>query len=414
MADPTPRIAAYTWRRQWKAEICTGLVGGASGLAAFVAMRSLGAPRWTPQFLAVAGQIPWLVAPGLEAFTRRLDARRTFIWLGLAANVPLLALAFLPVEAQGEHGHGVGPWWWFLGAMIALVALDGLYLPLRSALIRANYAENVRGRFFGWISGVSKTATVASSKLGGLMLDHDPRLVRVYFPLAGIAGIVEHYLISRIRWHRAEALRPAESTGVIGHFRDALREGWAILGRDRDFRIYEIGFMLYGLGFLMSQPLLAEFMDRTLKLTYSEATWALGFAEPVSYLVVALVVGPMLPRLGVVAVTCAAFLLLSWFFVSMAFVTSPAAFVALFFLFGATMAGVNLGWNLGPMRFAPPGKTRAYMAVHLLLVGARIVVAPFLGFALSRWVGTPFVFGVSSVVVAAGAVTTGLLARRVR
>ena len=140
----------------------------------------------------------------------------------------------------------------------------------------------------------------------------------------------------------------------------------------------------------------------------------LGFGEPVSYLVVALVVGPMLPRLGVVAVTCAAFLLLSWFFVSMAFVTTPAWFIALYFVFGATMAGVNLGWNLGPMRFAPPGKTRAYMAVHLLLVGVRILVAPFLGFALSRWVGTPLVFGVSSVLVAAGAVTTGLLARRVR
>lgn len=414
MPDATPRLASYTWQRQWKAEVCTGLVAGASGLASFVAIRSLGAPSWTPQLIAVAGQIPWILAPGLEVLTRRLDARRAFIWLGLAANVPLILLALLPVTRTGDHGEGLGPWSWFVVAMVVLSALDGLYIPLRSALIRANYAESVRGRFFGWLSAVSKSATVASSKFGGVLLDLDPRLLRVFYPLAGIAGIVEHVLVARIKWHRAEAVRPTDEGGMARAFVEALREGGRLLARDRDFRIYEIGFMLYGTGFLMSHPLVAEFMHGTLRLSYGEATWAVGFAEPLSYLAVALLVGPALHRLGVVPVTAAAFLLLSWFFVALAFVETPAGFVALYFVFGACMAGVNLGWNLGPMRFAPPGRARAYASVHLLLVGLRIAVGPALGWLIAREVGVRCAFGVSSVLVAAGAVTTGLLARRVR
>lgn len=210
-------------------------------------------------------------------------------------------------------------------------------------------------------------------------------------------------------------MRPAaEDPGWAGHFTASLRDGWAILARDRDFRIYETGFMLYGLGFLASHPLLAEFMDRTLGLSYGEATWALGFAEPVSYLLVALLVGPLLHRIGLVRATSVSFAVLACFFAAAMFVSTSAALVALYFVFGGCMAGVNLGWNLGPMKFAPPGRARAYAAVHMVLVGVRIAIAPLLGFALSRAVGTRAVFGLSAALVAAGAVTTGLLARRVR
>jgi MFS family permease len=410
-----PRIAAYTWTRLWRPELLGGLVGGITGLASFVAMRSLGAPDWTPQFLAVASQSVWLVAPGLEAFTSRLDARRTILWLGFLSYVPLLLLAFLPVTPTAEgHGAGVGPWGWFVAAIVVLGALDGAFLPVRGALLRGNFPDEVRGRFFGWMSAVSKAATVASSKVGGVLLDLDPRWLRVVFPLAGVAGIAKHVSMARIRWHRSEAVRAEDHDDTAGRFVLRLREGWAVLRDDRAFLVYEIGFMLYGLGFLSSHPLLADFMNRTLRLSYDEATWALGFAEPLSYLAVALLVGPVVHRAGIVVVTCGSFLVLTTFFLALAFVETPFAFVVLHFVFGASMAGVNLGWNLGPLRFAPAGKARAYSAVHLLMVGVRIAIAPFFGYWLAHWAGVRMAFGVSAVLVAAGAVTTGLLGRRIR
>lgn len=407
------RLAGYTWTRQWKAEIFTGMVGGISGLAGFAAMRSLGAPTWVPTLIAVAGQLLWIVAPGLETFTARLDPRRTILWVGIVANVPLLLTAFLPVttslDAEG-HARGAGPWAVFLVGVIVLTALDAVYIPLRGALVRANYEEAIRGRVFGWLSAVSKVASMASAKASGLMLDMDARWIRVVFPFAGICGLIEHGLLARIRWHRREL--PAE--GAKQGFRASLREGWSILRRDRSFLTFEIGFLLYGLGFLMSEPQTAVFTERDLRLSYAEQTWAKAVAESVAYMAVALLVGRKLSKLGIVPVTAAAFLALSVYFVALSRVTTATEYALLSVLFGATMACVNLGWNLGPLRFAPAGKARAYAAVHLTMVGVRIAVGPLLGLAVSAWGGPRLCFGVSSVLVAAGAVTTWNLARRVR
>jgi hypothetical protein len=408
--DSTPRLARYTWRRQWPAEACKGMVDGVSGLAAFAAMRSLGAPEWVAVLIAVAGQALWIVAPGLEALTARIDHRKAILWLGVAANVPLLCVAFVHVNVEGAEGAGRGWWRVFVAAVVVLTALDALYIPLRGAMIRANYAERVRGLYFGLLSAVSKATSIVSSKGAGLLLDHDPRMLRVVFPVAGCFGLLEHWQLARVRWHRAET--PAVGGGS-GFFR-LLRDGWGILRADRDFRVYEIGFSLYGLGFLMSQPLFSIFEEKHLQLSYDELTWAVGVADPAAYLAAVLLLGPRIPKIGIVKLTAAAFLGLSLYMLLLTQVGAPWQYVFLRALFGVVMAGVNLGWNLGPLAFAPPGRARAYAAVHVCIVGIRVAIGPALGYALATVTGPRLVFGVSCVVVAAGCVTTSLLAKRVR
>lgn len=415
MASATPRIAQYTFRRQAPAEVCTGLVAGVSGLASFAALKSLGAPEWTPQVIAVLGQSVWFLAPGLEAFVAHLDARRAFLWLGFLANLPLVALVLLPVERTGDDGAGTGAVAPFAAAIVLLMALDALYLPLRGALVRANYPEAVRGGYFSRLAAISKVAHVVSSKASGWLLHADPRFLRVVFPVAGIVGLVEHWLLSRIRLHRTENPSGiAGGGGLPSRFAESLRDGWAILLRDRDFRTYEVAFMLYGFGFAMSNPLLPVFADGVLGLGYSDYTWAQGVADPVCHLAAGLLLGSLLPRLGVVRVSGAAFLGLAAYFVAMATATGPLDFVLLSALAGASMSAVNLGWSLGPLRFAPQGRARAYAATHMCLVGVRLAIAPFVGFALSQAIGVRAVFLVSAGLVAAGAVTAAFLARRVR
>lgn len=415
LTAPFPRIAAYTFRRQVPAEICTGLVAGVSSLAGFAALKSLGAPDWAPQVIAVAGQSIWLFAPGLEAFVAHLDARRAFLWLGLVANVPLIALLFLPVERTGPDGAGTGLVLPFVAAIVVLTALDALYLPLRGALVRANYPDAVRGRYFTRLTAIARSATIVSSKAAGWLLHDDPRFLRVVFPLAGVVGLVEHALLARIRLHRTENPSGVAGEGsAVGRFAEALREGVRVLARDAAFRTYEVAFMLYGLGFAMSHSLVPAFAKDEMRLGYDEFTWAQGVAEPVAYLLTGLALGRVLARAGLVRLTAAAFLSLAVFFTALVFVRSPAQYIALWVLFGATMSAVNIGWNLGPLQFAPTGQARAYASIHVCLVGARIAVGPFLGYGLSRWIGTRTVFGVSAALVAAGSIVAWRLARRTR
>ena len=71
-----PRVARYTFARQWPADACAGAVEGLLGLAAFAAMRSLGAGPWVASLFVTFGQLFWLLAPTWEAAFAAADGRR--------------------------------------------------------------------------------------------------------------------------------------------------------------------------------------------------------------------------------------------------------------------------------------------------------------------------------------------------
>lgn len=404
------RVARYTWSRQWRAELCAGLVEGTVGVASFTAVRSLGAPDWVAALFVSFGQILWLAAPVWEAAFARFHIRQAFLWMGLAANGPMLLVAFVDDRALAA-GWGLHL---FAGVVIVAAAVDAAYVPHRSALASANYPLAVRGRLFATLSTVSKLSSIAAAKASGWLLDADHRWLRVLFPLAGVFGLVEHWILSRIHWHRSGRPTVRKWGGPGSAFAaaaDAWRETGRILRDDRAFLVYEMGFLLYGSGFLMSNPLITIYAAHDLRLTYSEWTSASGLAQPLAYAVTILACGRALDRFGVVRTTAAAFGLLTGFFLLMPFVASAGELVACFLLFGVTMALVNLGWTLGPMSFAPPGRARSYTTVHVLFVGLRSAFAPFAGVWLSRRIGIAGVFTVSAGLVALGCLTMVALAR---
>jgi MFS family permease len=399
-----PRVARYTWSRQWPAELCAGAVEGFLGVASFTAMRSLGAPDWIAALFVSFGQILWLAAPAWEAAFARFHFRQAFLWMGLAANAPMLLVALVDDEALAE-GWGL---WLFAGVIVIAAAVDAAYVPHRGALAGANYPLAVRGRLFAMLSTVSRFSTIVAAKTSGWLLDADFRWIRVLFPIAGVCGLLEHWTLSRIRWQRAGVpkSRPWRGAGTAAAAAtDAWRDTIRVLRDDRGFRTYEIGFLLYGSGFLMSNPLVTIFAVHDLALSYGEWTTASGLAQPLAYVATILTFGRAVDRFGVVRTTAAAFALLTLFFTSMPFVRDAIALDVCYLLFGVAMALVNLGWTLGPLEFAPTGQARTYSTVHVLFVGVRSAVAPFLGWWLSTRIGIAAVFAISACLVAAGCVT---------
>jgi len=409
-----PRVARYTFARQWPADACAGAVEGLLGLAAFAAMRSLGAGPWAASLFVTFGQLFWLLAPTWEAAFARFHFRTAFVWMGVVANAPLILVAFVDPSAADMR---VGLWI-FAAAIIVQAAVEAAYVPHKGALLTANVPTAVRGRLFGMLSTISKVGCIASAKVGGRLLDHDPQWLRVVFPAAGVLGLVEHWIISRIRWHRDGRPTVRRWTGARSAWSaatDAWRESRRILVKDRAFFAYETGFMLYGLGFLMSSPMIVVYAERDLFLSYDQWTWAQGAALPAAYIVTILLAGRVVDRLGVVRTTASAFALLAAFFLSMMLVATGAQLVAAYLVLGVAMAVVNLGWSLGPLAFAPPRQARSYLTVHVLCVGVRSAVAPFLGLWIAEKSGGVMpVFAYSAALVALGCVVLAGLARRTR
>jgi MFS family permease len=405
-----PRVARYTWARQWKAELCAGAVDGILGIASFTAMRALGAPDWVAALFVSIGQVLWLAAPMWEAAFARFHLRQSFLWMGLAANAPMLLVAFVD-EDSVRDGWGLRL---FAAAVIVAAAVDAAYVPHKNALAGANYPAAVRGKLFATLSVISRASAIAGAKVSGWLLDADALWLRVLFPVAAIFGLLEHWALSRVHWHRAGRPRVRKWDGTasaLAASADAWRETRRILREDRAFLVYEIGFLLYGFGFLMSNPVITIFAVHDLHLRYSEWTSATGFAQPLAYAFTIVAFGRALDRFGVVRTTAAAFGLLTVFFALMPSVSTASGLEARYLLFGVTMALVNLGWTLGPISFAPPGRARSYTTVHVLFVGIRSATAPFLGVWLYGRTGAAPVFLASAALVALGCATMVRLSR---
>ncbi len=381
-----------------RAAACLGFATGIFNLLGFAAQRSLGGPEWVVPLITF-WQALWIVAPAVEPVLSRFPPRKAFRWIGLVACAPILLVALLDVVPTGSEGRGVGSVPLLMGAMFLWYATNIVYVPHRVALLSANMPAGVRGRVYAMLSATELIVTMVTARIGGSLLDGDPRWLRAIFPVGAAVGFLGYGQLSRIRWrwerqwaHRRGARRDATMAAVGLAWRKTL----VVFRRDRGFRLYEIGFMLYGMGLLMSQPLVTILAERDLRLSYGEWTRASAVAFPLTMIAVMTFLGRIVDRLGVARTTGGAFLVLSVFFATLPAVTGAWGLAGAHVILGLGMAGVSLGWNLGPLHFAPEGRARAYGAVHLLLVGVRSALAPGIGYALMRLVSIQAAFLLSA------------------
>jgi MFS family permease len=408
VARTLPLVARYTWALQWPSAALEELAAGVVGLSAFVVERSLGAPEEAVPVLIALWQLVWVFAPGIGTLLARADPQRLWRLLAFSTFLPLAGVAFVGITPTDDPGHGTGNLWLFLALMALHYGAAIATVPHRGALLRTNYPQHVRGRMFGLFMVANLLAAGIAAKSVGYLLDRDPRWVRAIYPAAAVAGIAAFLLMGRIRWRRsreARRLAAAAADGVVKAMTHAWRETFRILREDKAFGTFERGFMLYGLGFLSSVGLLVLYSEKELHLSYSKWTWAQSVAFPLAQIAGAALFGRLSDRLGVVRTTALSFFVLCGFFALMPFIHSSTGLAAAYVLWGVAMGGVNVGWSLGPLHFAPDGEAHMYGAVHFCMVGIRSLVGPFLGFAMKVLFGYTPAFVLSAALVAWGGVT---------
>ncbi len=407
MARPVPRLARYTLRHQWPAVLLEGATVGFVSLAPFVVKRSLGAGAAIVPLLITIWQTSWIFAPAVAPVLARHDPQRSWRRIALLSHLPLLLVGLVWVEPTGSGGSGTGNLALFLCALSLYYGAGVASLTHRGALLRANYAPEVRGRLWGLLQTVTILATVAAAKTGGWLLDHDPRTLRVIFPCAAVLGYVGFFRLGRIRWRRQRRalLGASGGDGPLRAILGAMRETVRILREDKAFRTFQIAFMLYGFAFLMSWALLVLLAEESLRLSYSDWTWAQGFAFPLSQIAGMALFGRIYDRIGVVRTTALSYGMLFVFLLWVPHVAGATDLAFAYALFGMSMSGVNLGWGLGPPHFAPEGKAHIYTAAHLSCVGFRSLFAPFLGYGLEALFSTKVAFAVAAALMALGAAT---------
>lgn len=312
----------------------------------------------------------------------------SFMWANIAhgrARVALLsalqalfalAVGSIALAPAGIHGMVLT----ILLVIVARMLWAGV-LTVRAVVWSANYPRHLMARITGRIVLLGSLGVVAVASLAGWLLDRGAHQARLLYALAALVGLAGAWRYRRVRVRReyqllaAEAGEGASQPFSLAMLRDILRE-------DPAFRAYMACMGLYGSGNLMiSAQLVVLFTDR-LGMPGSRQILLLTVL-PLATMPVFL---PLWARLFDGGHIIAYRARQCWVLVAAALVFTVGVLLRQQWLlwpasvlYGAGMAGANLGWNLGHNDFASRGRAQHYMGVHVTLTGVRGLMAPPIG-----------------------------------
>jgi len=271
-----------------------------------------------------------------------------------------------------------------LGAVLLARTLWAGILTVRASVWSANYPRYQMARMTARLVLATSLGIAAVALAAGIVMDTHPAWARWLYVLALFTGLAAAWRYRAVRVRRQYQLLAAEAgegRASSAFSLDMLRE---ILRADPQFRRYMFWLGLYGSGNLM--------MNAQLVVLFSDRLGMGGLRQIVLLTVVPLLAMPLFmpawARLfdgghiiayrarqcwslvaAMVLLTAAVALRLPW-------LLWPGSL-----LVGISLAGANLGWNLGHNDFATPGRAQHYMGVHVTLTGVRGLLAPAAGMA---------------------------------
>ncbi|MHC5019543.1 MAG: MFS transporter [Planctomycetota bacterium] len=336
----------------------------------FLLAKDLAAPRWAVMTGAALTAFPMVLTPVLTPFVAKWNRKKLFWSCGVLGRCSFLVLAFV----------GTWPPFWFVGMLPWFVA--PFVLPAFHLYWQANYPSRVRGRLWGRAELLRGLVMVSCYWAFGSALEADPDARRIIFPFAGICGAAALAMIGHVRLRRL----PAGKESMRARTRS--RNPWApaidLLKQRRSFLSYEAGFMLYGMGFMLTNFLRDDHFARDMNLSPLEFNiflalfqLAMPFASPFY--------GWLFDRAKAAWTTAVACCLLVPYGLLLAYADTVELVWLSGVAMGIGMAGVHVCWNLGTVEFARGKDPSPYTAIHAAAVGIRAMAALPVAYFIQLW-----------------------------
>lgn len=291
-------------------------------------------------------------------------------------------------------------YWQFFACHAVACVGAAAWTPVSGKLLQHFYADAIRGRAYAALNAVTLLAGLASAYAVGAWLERDPQAFRWYLPAAaaiqlgtiatlyGLArrmGVTDGAASGRGRRKWSDLLRPVLHMGRV-------------LRGDRTFRLYEAAFMTYGGAYMFCDAILPVLATDRLGMGYQDFAHATQVVARFATLAAILPMGLLMDRIGPMRTSSLAFVMLGAYPLLLLAAGGPTGVAAASLVWGVAMAGVQMGWMLGPVSLAPsPDRVPQYVAIHATLVGVRGALFQGLGMAAYKLTGS---FAVPLVVAA--------------
>jgi len=325
------------------------------------------------------------------------------------------ALVAIPLASAG---FAQDFWTLLICYAVACIGVSG-WSPVAGELLKGFYGDAKRGRAFGIINTAMFVSWTCVTLGIGYALDVDENAYAIFLPLAGGAygaGILilrRLVLTTGLQTRRALELKePFRMRRIV----EPVLHMKKILKTDRLFARYEIAFMTYGFGWMICSALLPVLATDKFHMDYTDFAQSTQAVYPLCMLAMTYPMGRIMDRIGPAKMSCLSFGWLTLYPVALLVAKTIFGVGVATVFYGTAMAGVHIGWMLGPVAFAKTNeRVGQYVAVHATLVGLRGVVAQGLGMLIYKITGQfGWPLGVAAATFAAASYQMWTLGQRLK
>jgi len=341
-----------------------------------------------------------------EIRKRIKNKRKLLVVIGLITRLPLIAIIFFPWIPESSISLKLNL---FIVSIFCAYFADPVILPVINTLLKGNYRNQLFGRLYSYGGQAKLLITLITAFAFGMILDFSSNAYMVVYPFVGITGIISIWLLLLIPYRSI-----ADEHEFSGKFwlviKDSLKNMLYILKNNRPFLDFEMGYMLYGIAYMMITPVISIIMVKVLNLSFSD----IGFYKTISNIITVATLpyfgrlaGKIDPRqLGSITFIAK---FLSVLFVGVSLFWSASFSIAgfrivyilvpAFFAYGIFYGAGTISWNVSSAYFCKSEDVANYHSVHLSLVGFRASFSQLLVVALLNYISYSSVFLIALILL---------------
>jgi MFS family permease len=390
-------------------QLLEGLIRGVLLLNEFVFLKSMGGDDWQIGLLFQFSTVVLVFSLLIDELVKRLDKKKLLKSIALITRLPLFLMLFFPSAVGTDENR------WIFHLLFLLIfflyfSAQIVVLPIINQYLKKSFAPENFGKFFGYASSANKVVMLLTTLIAGLLFDAYPDSYIYVYPVIGVLGIVSIYLLTYIKVD-LPAIDFAEMS-IIRKFIKSTKSIKEVFAKNKAFRDFEFGFMLYGIAFMITYPVIALYFVDVLDLNFS----SIGLFKT-GYNIVAILILPFMGALmdkidpRKFAMLTFGSLMINLIFLSMAEYlpqsfeiynfSLPYILIFAMLFAGSFAATMSLLWSVGSTYFSKPESTGHYQSIHLSMVGFRSLFAPLFGVALLELLGYTAVFALSAALLLA-------------
>ena len=384
-------------------QLFNGITLGVVLLQDIILKKSLGGSDFQVMVISLLINSAFLVSIyGSEIVNRSRSRAKTIIWFGLASKAFFILLPLID-----------SPVFYILCISVSAY-LDSMMLSSWNIVFKHNYSEKNRSRLFSYASVLQVLVLLGVSTLFGHFLDLNQNIYKIFFPIAGVFGMLTYYTLAKMislsmddYSGRGNDVKTVYSLKLI---KDILvfpaRDLKRIFTKNKAFFKFEMYFFLYGMAFLTITPAIPVFLVDNLKLGYAPISLAKGLLFNSALIIFTPLMGKIHGKGNperfsgyvFIILTLYPLLLVSAKFTAGFGINIPTDYIVYFshFIFGIGMSGIAIAWALSSIYFAPASEVSNYQAAHITLTGIRGIFSPVIGFIVMKTFGIEYAFYLSA------------------